>query len=132
MGAFSIWHWLILIVVLGAMFSYIMQHRSLARAVNEKGGNLSDFQPILLIVPIVGFFWYFILNIKLRSAMIGIGRADLANGAWFVLAIAAGLFYMLTALWQGVGLPYSLAIYLAWLALGISHWFFLAKAAKAL
>jgi hypothetical protein len=73
MGNFSIWHWLVvllvLLILLAPAVSYITSFRRTAMAVNARGGDAPVNSAWLLLVPLLNVAWFFVLLMQLRNAV---------------------------------------------------------------
>ena len=73
MGSFSIWHWIIVLLVVGLIFAplffYVQTYQGVARILNVKGASAPTTSAWLLFVPLFSIAWFFVLLIKMKEAL---------------------------------------------------------------
>src|SRR4051812_24212113 len=103
MGSFSIWHWMVVIMIVIFVvvipIRYILSFRTTAKQVNKYGGNYPVNLSWLMLVPVIGFVWMPIMLIQLRTAIRKTSRPISENQWWYfgllsvvcnILSIALG------------------------------------------
>ena len=136
MGAFSVWHWIVVIIVLPAVILplvfYILSFRKTALAVNAAGGDAPVNLAWLLLIPLFATVWYFVLLIQLRGAMAKTGRIGI-DPAWWTFGLIAGfgaVAQIVMGLIPLVGGMLALLCLLAQIVFAIFHWVNLVKVRK--
>lgn len=90
MGSFSIWHWLVVLLILAPIIFYILSFKKTAAIVNAAGGTAPVNSAWLLLVPVFGMIWFFVLLIKLRSAMRNTVAGE-PNNQWWAFGMFAAI-----------------------------------------
>ena len=127
MGSFSVWHWLIVLLVL--VLPSVLYLLTLQRAFEAVDPDLRPMSPgmvWLLLIPLVNVVWMFFVVNHLKTAYTKMGAAGrltaASNGAYgvgFALAIC-----MAVSLVPFIGRLAALAALVLW----IIHWVMVSKA----
>ncbi len=118
---------LLLLSPLIAFVFYILSYRKTAVAVNAAGGNAPVNSAWLLLVPLLGYAWFFVLLIQLKDAITKSGR-NTDNSQWWIFGmIAGGLFAIATfaLLFKPdlIGLlGFNILVFAAWAVFAVLHW----------
>ena len=122
MGSFSIWHWLVVLLILAPIIFYILSFRKTAAIVNAAGGSAPVNSAWLLLVPVFGMIWFFVLLIKLRSAMRNT-VAGKPNNQWWAFGMLAAILSV-TGVTLSSFFPDLLNVFLllAQIILAVLHW----------
>lgn len=126
MGSLSVWHWIVVVFLLAAiapLVFYILSFRTTAAAVNAAGGNAPVNAAWLLLIPLFGVVWYFVLLIQLRAAMRSTNFGEPDN-QWWIFGMAAGCLTLFSIVLPSVtvGLV-QIVILVAQITLAVLHWF---------
>lgn len=135
MGSFSVWHWIIVFLIIGLfalpMFFYIRTYQGVTRALNSKGANAPTTSVWLLFVPLFSIAWFFVLLIKLKDA-IAETKIEGTSKTWWTYGIISGVLFIASFLGGMIGDLLSGVIFIAWFVFAILHWVELASLRKRL
>lgn len=122
MESFSIWHWLVVLLILAPIIFYILSFRKTAAIVNAAGGSAPVNSAWLLLVPVFGMIWFFVLLIKLRRAMRNTVAGE-PNNQWWIFGMLAAILSV-TGVTISSFFPDVLNVFLllAQIILAVLHW----------
>lgn len=122
MESFSIWHWLVVLLILAPIIFYILSFRKTAAIVNAAGGSAPVNSAWLLLVPVFGMIWFFVLLIKLRRAMRNTVAGE-PNNQWWTFGMLAAILSV-TGVTISSFFPDVLSVFLllAQIILAVLHW----------
>lgn len=122
MESFSIWHWLVVLLILVPIIFYILSFRKTAAIVNAAGGSVPANSAWLLLVPLFGIIWFFVLLIKLRNAMRNTVAGE-PNSQWWIFGMLAAILSV-TGMTVSSFFPDFISVFLllAQIILAVLHW----------
>lgn len=123
MEGYSAWHWLMVLVGIIIPFIpyifYILSFRKTAQVINAAGGSAPRNSAWILLVPLLGFIWFFVLLFQLRDAIKKTGKTP-ENNQWWVFGIIAGCLSLVGILTAAFGV--GLLVLIGWVVFSILHW----------
>jgi hypothetical protein len=128
MESFSIWHWLVVLLILAPIIFYILSFRKTAAIVNAAGGSAPVNSAWFLLVPLFGMIWFFVLLIKLRNAMRNTVAGE-PNNQWWIFGMLAAILSV-TGMTLSSFFPDFISIFLllTQIILAVLHWIKLVQA----
>jgi Ca2+/Na+ antiporter len=122
MESFSIWHWLVVLLILAPIIFYILSFRKTAAIVNAAGGSAPVNSAWLLLVPLFGMIWFFVLLIKLRNAMRNTVAGE-PNNQWWIFGMLAAILSV-TGMTLSSFFPDLISVFLllTQIILAVLHW----------
>ena len=122
MESFSIWHWLVVLLILAPIIFYILSFRKTAAIVNAAGGSAPVNSAWLLLVPLFGMIWFFVLLIKLRNAMRNTVAGE-PNNQWWIFGMLAAILSV-TGMTLSSFFPDIISVFLllTQISLAVLHW----------
>jgi hypothetical protein len=128
MEFFSIWHWLVVLLILAPIIFYILSFRKTAAIVNAAGGSAPVNSAWFLLVPLFGMIWFFVLLIKLRNAMRNTVAGE-PNNQWWIFGMLAAILSV-TGMTLSSFFPDFISIFLllTQIILAVLHWIKLVQA----
>jgi hypothetical protein len=131
MESFSIWHWLIVILMLAIfvapVFFYIRTYQNVSKILNSIGADAPTSSAWLLFIPIFSIIWFFVLLLKLRNA-ISATRLDGLPNTWWTYGIIAGVLNISLIFTGGLISEKAGAVnVIIWIAFAVLHWVELAS-----
>jgi Ca2+/Na+ antiporter len=122
MESFSIWHWLVVLLILAPIIFYILSFRKTAAIVNAAGGSAPVNSAWFLLVPLFGMIWFFVLLIKLRNAMRNTVAGE-PNNQWWIFGMLAAILSV-TGMTLSSFFPDLISIFLllTQIILAVLHW----------
>lgn len=125
MGSFSIWHWLIVLLVVFVSYLplvlYIRSYQKAAKLVNDRGGDAMEGLAWLLIVPVLSIIWVFFMLLSLRANIRRV-RLDAYENDWFGYGIAAGILSVVGGIFSLIFPILSIVSYGLFIVFAIVHW----------
>jgi hypothetical protein len=121
MEYFSVWHWLVVLLVSSPIVFYILSFRKTAKAVNADGGSAPMNSAWLLLIPLFGMIWFFVLLFQLRGAMRNTKSGEPDNQWWVLGILAAGLSVVAIFVAMAPGIL-SILVLVAQFTLAVLHW----------
>ena len=132
MGEFSIWHWIVVLVMLGAMYVplifYILSLQKAIEAVDIPFRSSSPGLVWLLLIPLFNFIWIFFLVVWISKGyekMWEHQRLSVQTSAGFGVGIAYGVCWVLCLI-PGLNLLAVIPSLVLW----ILHWVQVSQARK--
>jgi hypothetical protein len=126
MGSFSVWHWLILLLVLLPGVLYLLNLQRAMEAVDAVMRPMAPGLVWLLLIPLVNIVWMFfvVTHLKTGYAKMGAaGRRSAASDGGYGVGLALAICMALTIVPIIGGLA-SLPVLVLW----IIHWVMVSKA----
>jgi len=122
MESFSIWHWLVVLLILAPIIFYILSFRKTAAIVNAAGGSAPVNSAWFLLVPLFGMIWFFVLLIKLRNAMRNTVAGE-PNNQWWIFGMLAAILSV-TGMTLSSFFPDIISVFLllTQISLAVLHW----------
>jgi hypothetical protein len=122
MESFSIWHWLVVLLIVAPIIFYILSFRKTAAIVNAAGGSAPVNSAWFLLVPLFGMIWFFVLLIKLRNAMRNTVAGE-PNNQWWIFGMLAAILSV-TGMTLSSFFPDLISIFLllTQIILAVLHW----------
>jgi len=135
MGSFSIWHWMVvaIVVIFGVVIPlrYILSFRTTARQVNKYGGDYPVNLSWLMLVPVIGYVWMPVMLIQLRVAIRKTGRAISEDQWWYFGLLFVACDLLAIALGEIAGASLASLLLVGAVVFGIVHWVYLVKVRNA-
>jgi hypothetical protein len=125
MGSFSVWHWLIVLLVLVPSVLYLLTLQRAFEAVDPDLRPMSPGMVWLLLIPLVNVVWMFFVVNHLKTAytkMGAAGRLTAASDGGYGVGLALAICMAASLV------PFLALVSLAALALWIIHWVMVSKA----
>lgn len=72
MGSLSIWHWLIMLVLIGLLYTvyrWCLSYKLLLIALGDKYEKFSPNLAFLLLVPVIGLFWWVYMAFHIKASL---------------------------------------------------------------
>jgi hypothetical protein len=130
MGSLSIWHWIVVLTIIFIfvlpLIFYIRSYLKTARVVNRAGGSAPTGSAWLLLIPLFGIAWFFVLLIKLKEA-IRLAGIKTTKSLWWTSGLIAGGLYVFGFVATSINSFFSILVGVGWLvfaifALGRTQW----------
>lgn len=106
MGSFSIWHWLVVLLMVAGLyvnFRYCKSYSLLLSRISASAKPLPSISAYLLLVPLLNIVWQVALLINVRNSLLRMKRLNLTTvtsdggfvfGIAYLLTIVASVFFV--------------------------------------
>lgn len=135
MGSTSIWHWLIVLIIIFVCIIpnifYIKTYQRVSRIINSRGGNGPVGSAWLILVPVISIPWFFVLLIKMKES-ISISNIELKQNSWWTFGLISGILYILTFAIGFISDYIVIILSISWTLFAILHWIELSKLGRTI